>query len=738
MATLTVPAVNQAFFAVTGALFAQKAGVAIDVVVNAKNKEIAYTSATGTKTVGNLDAAIALYQDATAANPELATTFAANNDEVIAAAKEITAGIFGNMKTLPQEIKKWEDKIGPDATYIFNNKLSIADIALFANVYTNGRWFSMLKQGVLEKDFVNFAKQAALFQEQGAQDESVAFVQEAFQYLQGTKATARVEKVEKSKSGSFEIDLPGAEEGKVVTRFPPEPSGYLHIGHVKALLLNDYFARRFKGKMLLRFDDTNPSKEKQEYTDNIIKDMGTLGVQWVGPNPEKPDEPSHTSDLIPQFYEYGRQLLRDGKGYVDDTPVEKMREERAAKIESAARANSVEKNLELFEEMIKGTEHGQKCCLRAKMDMSSPVGCLRDPTMFRCNTTPHPRHGTKYICYPMYDFACPIIDSLEGVTHTLRTLEYHDRNAQYEWVCNALGLRVPKIWDFSRLNFKHTLLSKRKLQWFVDNNLVEGWFDPRFPTVQGILRRGLSVETLKEFMVQQGASKNVNLMEWDKIWALNKQKLEPVCARYNAVVEQDVVPVEISDVNTVTTLEQQLHPKNKEVGVKTMYQTKTMYLEQADAAQCVEGEEVTVMAWGNMKVDKIEKNADGKVTKIFATTNLAGDVKTTKLKLTWLCSSTGAETTDDFVKLNLIEYGPLITVDKLEESMNVEDYVNRNSKVESAALGEQGMAKIKVDDVFQIQRKGFFRVDQLPTEANGNRYQLIFVPDGTARKQPGL
>eukprot|EP00461_Guttulinopsis_vulgaris_P000482 UN00482 len=432
------------------------------------------------------------------------------------------------MKTLPQEIKKWDEKIGPENVFIFNNTISIADIALSSCVYTNGRWFAMLKQGVLEKDFINFAKQAIIFQETTAECEKVKFVQSAFQYLQGTKSAAKTEKVEKSKSGSFEIDLPGAAEGQVVTRFPPEPSGYLHIGHVKALLLNNYFAERFKGKMLLRFDDTNPSKEKQEYTDNIIKDMETLGVKWVGPDPAKPNSPSHTSDLIPQFYEYGRQLLRAGKGYVDDTPVDKMREERLAKIESAARNNSIEKNLELFEEMIKGTELGMKCCLRAKMDMSSPVGCMRDPTFFRCNTTPHPRHGTKYICYPMYDFACPIIDSLEGVTHTLRTLEYHDRNAQYNWVCEALGLRVPKIWDFSRLNFKYTLLSKRKLQWFVDQGLVEGWFDPRFPTVQGILRRGLLVETLKEFMISQGASKNVNLMEWDKIWALNKQKLEPI------------------------------------------------------------------------------------------------------------------------------------------------------------------------------------------------------------------
>lgn len=538
--------------------------------------------------------------------------------------------------------------------------------------------------------------------------------------IEANNAARRTVRAQLSAQGSFEVDLPGAVEGKVVTRFPPEPSGYLHIGHVKALILNHYFAEKFKGKMLLRFDDTNPSKEKDEFVDNIMKDLRTLGVTWEGP--------TYTSDLMETFYDYGRKMIKENTAYADNTPVDKMREERAEGIESeCCKTLKPEQSLEIFERMIKGEESAAPYVIRARMSMADPVGCMRDPTLFRTNTTPHHRQGTKYTCYPTYDFACPIIDSLEGVTHTLRTNEYHDRNAQYFWICDACGIRRPAIWDFSRLNFQYTLLSKRKLQSFVDRGLVEGWFDPRFPTLQGILRRGLLVETLKEFMISQGASKNINLMEWEKLWSLNKAKLEPVAPRYNAVDADTKVRFELSDVAAPEDVETPLHAKNPAVGVKNVVKSPVVLIEGSDAAVLSVGEEVTLLSWGNAIVEEIVKDAAGKIVALKGKTNVAGNVRSTKVKAHWV----GFRDEAELVPLSLVEYGHLINVTKLEEDQSVDDVINHNSKRVTAALGEAALKGLKENDIIQLQRKGFYRVDRAPTAENPNQeYVLILIPDG--------
>lgn len=292
-----------------------------------------------------------------------------------------------------------------------------------------------------------------------------------------------------------EVDLPGAKVGEVCVRFAPEPSGYLHIGHAKAGLLNKYFAERYKGRLIVRFDDTNPSKESNEFVENVLKDVETLGIKY--------DIVTYTSDYFPQLMEMAENLIKQGKAYVDDTPKEQMRSERMDGVESKCRNNTVQDNLSLWKEMINGTERGMQCCVRGKLDMQDPNKSLRDPVYYRCNTDPHHRFGSKYKVYPTYDFACPFVDALEGVTHALRSSEYHDRNAQYYRILQEMGLRRVEIYEFSRLNMVYTVLSKRKLLWFVQNKKVEDWTDPRFPTVQGIVRRGLKVEALVQFILEQ-------------------------------------------------------------------------------------------------------------------------------------------------------------------------------------------------------------------------------------------
>ena len=293
--------------------------------------------------------------------------------------------------------------------------------------------------------------------------------------------------------------LIGAIDGGVVTRFPPEPSGYLHIGHVKACMLNHYYAKRYNGKLIVRFDDTNPSKEKAEFETSIISDLAKLDIVA--------DLVTYTSDSFPLILKMAYLLLSKDLAYMDDTPQEKMRDERMAGIDGCRRNTKMEENVTLFNAMIAGNLEGY--CLRAKIDMQAKNKTMCDPVIYRVNKTPHHRTGSTYKAYPTYDFACPIVDSTEGVTHALRTTEYNDRDEQFAWMISALELRPVVIQSYARMNFQYSVLSKRKLAWFVEMGHVTGWDDPRFPTVQGVLRRGVQMEALREFILSQGSSRRI-------------------------------------------------------------------------------------------------------------------------------------------------------------------------------------------------------------------------------------
>uniref|UniRef100_A0A3B5MSJ5 Bifunctional glutamate/proline--tRNA ligase n=1 Tax=Xiphophorus couchianus TaxID=32473 RepID=A0A3B5MSJ5_9TELE len=527
--------------------------------------------------------------------------------------------------------------------------------------------------------------------------------------------------------GKF-VDLPGAEMGKVVVRFPPEASGYLHIGHAKAALLNQHYQVTFKGKLIMRFDDTNPEKEKEDFEKVILEDVAMLQIH--------PDQFTYTSDHFPVIMRLGEKLLAEGKAYIDDTPPEQMKQEREQRTESRCRNNTVERNMKMWAEMKAGTEFGQRCCMRAKIDMSSNNGCLRDPTLYRCKNAPHPRTGATYKVYPTYDFACPIVDSLEGVTHALRTTEYHDRDEQFYWFIEALGIRKPYIWEYARLNLNNTVLSKRKLTWFVDQGYVDGWDDPRFPTVRGVLRRGMTVDGLKQFIAAQGGSRSVVNMEWDKIWSFNKKVIDPVAPRYTALSSSYVVPVSVPEA-TEEMKEVAKHPKNEEVGLKEVWYGPRVLIEGADAETFTEGETVTFINWGNLVITKINKASDGKVASIEARLDLDNKDYKKTTKITWLAETSSAPV----LPVVCVNYQPLITKAVITKDDDFKEYINKNSKLEEKMLGDPCLKSLKKGDIIQLQRRGFYICDQpyepiSPNSCKESPCVLLYIPDGHTKEMP--
>jgi glutamyl-tRNA synthetase len=529
----------------------------------------------------------------------------------------------------------------------------------------------------------------------------------------------KMEKPEKE-TAKFENVLPNAEMGKVVTRFPPEPSGFLHIGHVKAAMLNYHYAKIYKGKMILRFDDTNPANEKEEYVQNIIKDLARLEIY--------PDKVTHTSDHFDMLMEMMTKMIAQGDAYCDNTHVDTMREERTAGIPSKFRDASIEENLRIWNEMMKPnpSEELLKYCVRGKMFYEHTNKCLRDPVFYRFSDQVHHKVGDKYKVFPTYDFACPIVDSYEGVTHCLRSNEYSARIPMYKWVIEVMKLREITIYEFSRLNMIHTVLSKRYLRWFVDNGVVEGWNDPRFPTVQGILRRGIQVETLKNFMLEQGPSKNANLMEWDKLWAKNKDIIEPIAKRLFAVSAENGVLLYIENQSDeLETKEVDWYIKDKSMGTRVQYRYNKNIIEYDDAKELVEGQKITLLKFGNSIVTKIEKDNEN-ITAVYAKLTPEDlDYKKTK-KVHWVPLHDKAN-----VKVTLVEFDHLITAKRLEDNVKIEDIVNKVSRYETIAWCEHDIVSIKQGEVVQLERRGNYYVDNATSE--GQMAVLNFIPDGKSK-----
>jgi glutamyl-tRNA synthetase len=578
-------------------------------------------------------------------------------------------------------------------SFIVGYSLSTPDIALWGALRGNRVAVAALKKGSL----VNLTRWYRFLEE---------LCPWATAAVESMNAVAKEKKVAKSKEGaSYDIALKNTENG-VVTRFPPEPSGYLHIGHAKAALLNDYFAHeKYNGTLLLRFDDTNPSNEKQEFEDAIVEDLALMGI--------KPNKMSYTSDYFDELYDHCVKIIQQGDAYADDTEKETMAAQRWDGLPSQRRDLSPEESLSHLEEMKKGTPEGNKA--------------MRDPVIYRCNPATHHRTGDKWKIYPTYDFACPIVDSMEGVTHALRTIEYRDRNPQYQWMLDTMKMRNVQVWDFARMNFVRTLLSKRKLTKLVETGLVWGWDDPRFPTIRGIRRRGMTIPALREFILKQGPSKAVTNFDWGLIWATNKKYIDPIAPRHTTIFNKNVVKTTVTGGPAAPYSEEKpRHVKNAAVGMKKVVYSSSIILEQEDVKLFKPDEEITLMNWGNAIVRKVTTNETGLITDLELELHMAGDVKKTEKKVTWLATEG-----QDLVPVELVDFDHLLTKDSLQEDDVLEDYLNKHTEFREEGMADCNVADLKESDIIQFDRKGYYRLDR--AYAPGKPAVFFNIPSGKTK-----
>lgn len=470
-----------------------------------------------------------------------------------------------------------------------------------------------------------------------------------------------------------------------VTRFAPEPSGCLHIGHLKALLVNYNLAEKSNGTLLLRFDDTNPVKNYEKYEKEILRDLDTLGITGL--------KISHSSDYFELLVNEAVSLINKNLAYVDNTDQETMRIERFEGIESKMRNINNSESLKIFKELLQGRAPGY--CLRAKIDMSNPNKSMRDPVIYRASDKMHGR-CKLYKAFPTYDFVCPIVDSIEGVTVVCRANEYKDRNEQYKWFLENLELEnKPEFNDFSKLNLEDTVLSKRKIDKLISDSLVTGWDDPRLATIQGIKRLGMHMTALKDYINLQGASNKTNVISWDKIWAMNKKVIDPLSPRFMAVEKINCVRVFITNFEGLKyTKNIPLNKKNTSLGSKDVLFSDTLLFSQEDGVVLKENEEFTLMNWGNAIVEKkVVENSI--VTELYIKLHLEGDYKSTTNKISWV-SESGAVTATG------IEYGNLL----------VNEEFNINSKIDKQYYVESSITNLSTDmKHVQFERIGFFYCD---------------------------
>lgn len=510
-------------------------------------------------------------------------------------------------------------------------------------------------------------------------------------------------------------DLASGKHKSVHTRFPPEPNGYLHIGHAKSICLNFGLAKEYNGLCNLRFDDTNPVKEDVEYVDSIKADVEWLGFKWEG-------EPRYASDYFDALYGYAIELIKKGLAYVDELSPEEMREYRGTLTEpgknSPYRDRTIEENLSLFEKMKNGEFAEGKASLRAKIDMASPFMVMRDPVIYRIKFASHHQTGDKWCIYPMYDFTHCISDAIERITHSLCTLEFQDNRRLYDWVLENISIErpLPHQYEFSRLNLEGTLTSKRKLLKLVNDGIVDGWNDPRMPTISGLRRRGYTPASLREFCRRIGVTKQDNVVEYSALEACIREDLNENAPRAMAVI--DPVRVVIENFEGEETLTAPNHPNRPELGERQLPFTKELYIDRADFREeankqykrLVLGKEVRLRNAYVIKAERVEKDANGEITTIFCTYDQEtlgknpADGRKVKGVIHWVSAVHNHP-----AEFRL--YERLFTVPNPGAAEEIESVLNPTSLVVKHGFVEQSLANAEPEKGYQFEREGYFCAD---------------------------
>ena len=535
-------------------------------------------------------------------------------------------------------------------------------------------------------------------------------------------------------------DLAEGRVEKIHTRFPPEPNGYLHIGSAKAIWINAGTAQKYGGLFNLRFDDTNPVREDDEYVKSIEEDLRWLGAEPTGGI-------YYGSDYFDKCYEFAIKLIKEGKAYVDDLSADEMREYRGTLTEpgkeSPYRNRSVEENLDLFERMKNGEFPDGSHTLRAKIDMASPNMNLRDPAIYRIVHAHHHRQGDKWCIYPLYDYAHPIQDALEGITHSLCSIGFENHRPLYDWVINNVGFEhKPHQYEFARLNVTHTVMSKRYLRELVETKKVDGWDDPRMPTISGLRRRGYTPSAINEFVKKAGVAKAYSIVDIGLLEHCIRDELNTNAQRRVAVLR----PIKVVITNYPEDKEEYFElpniPKNDEAGVRKVPFTRELYIDADDFAEVPPPKffrmkpdgEVRLMGAYIVKCNEVIKDSEGNVVELHCTADLetgnGNPVDGRKIKGTihWVSAKYAIDAT-----VRLYDYlFTLENVNDVPEGTNYLDYLNPNSLTELTGCKlEPALADAKVGDKFQFVRTGYFCKD---SKDEGVFNQIVGLKDSWAKE----
>ena len=531
-------------------------------------------------------------------------------------------------------------------------------------------------------------------------------------------------------------DLDSGKYKNIITRFPPEPNGYLHIGHAKSICLNFGIAVKYGGKCNLRFDDTNPEKESSEYVKSIIKDVEWLGFEF--------NKPLYASDYFEKMYDYAIALIKIGKAYVDDQDSISIKNSRgtltAPGINSPFRNRTIDENLELFAKMKDGKyENGSKV-LRAKIDMLSPNINMRDPVLYRILHASHHRTGNQWCIYPMYDWAHGLEDSIENISHSICTLEFEDHRPLYDWLLNQLDVFHPQQIEFSRLNLEYTIMSKRHLKLLVDNQHVLNWDDPRMPTISGLRRKGYPPNAIKEFIYSLGIGKNDGYSSIEHLEYFVRKDLNQNSSRVMAVLDPIKLIIDNYDEDSFETLEAKNNPENENAGLRNIFFSKELYIEKDDFMEdapkkyfrLTVGKEVRLLHAYYVTCTHIIKDSNGNIKEVHCKYDpdtkggWSKDGRKVKGTIHWVSASHSINASVRIYKKLFTKLNPY---DNDEENSFINNLNNDSIKQINNVKLESSMKKTSINNYYQFVRKGYFKMDKDSSKDNIIFNQIVNLRD---------